>query len=186
MGPRTDARKVGMLAFLASEAAFFSTLVVAYTVYIGTSIVGPTPREVLSMPLVIGTTICLLASSYTVHRAGRVLRSGTGSFALWWSITAALGMAFVAGTAFEWYGLIADQGLTLGTNLFGSTYFTLVGFHAAHVTAGVVLLLAVLGLWRRGHLPGPEPVAVTLTSWYWHFVDGVWVVVFTVVYVIGR
>jgi cytochrome c oxidase subunit 3/cytochrome o ubiquinol oxidase subunit 3 len=183
---RIDPRKVGMLAFLTSEAAFFSTLVVGYIVYLGKSIVGPTPREVLSLPLVVATTVCLLTSSYTVHRAERALRTGTDGFARWWAATAALGAAFLAGTAYEWYELIATHGLTLGTNLFGTTYFTLVGFHAAHVTVGVIVLLSVLGLWRGGHLPGREPVAVTLTAWYWHFVDGVWVVVFTVVYVVGR
>jgi cytochrome c oxidase subunit 3/cytochrome o ubiquinol oxidase subunit 3 len=175
-----------MLAFLVSEAAFFSTLVVGYVVYLGKSIVGPTPQEVLSLPLVVGTTACLLASSFTIHRAERALRAGVGGFPVWWSATIALGVAFLAGTAFEWYSLIVAHGLTLGTNLFGTTFFTLVGFHAAHVTAGVVMLLTVLGLWRRGALPGQEPVAVTLTAWYWHFVDGVWVVVFTVVYLVGR
>jgi len=184
--PRPDPHKVGMLAFLASEAAFFSTLVVGYVVYLGKSITGPTPREVLSLPLVLATTACLLTSSYTVHRAERALRAGAGGFARWWAATAALGVAFLAGTAYEWYSLIAVHGLTLGTNLFGTTFFTMVGFHAAHVTVGVAMLLAVLGLWRRGHLPGREPVAVTLTAWYWHFVDCVWVVVFTVVYVVGR
>ncbi len=184
--PRSDPRKVGMIAFLASEAAFFSTLLVGYVVYLGKSIVGPTPREVLSLPLVVGTTACLLLSSYTVHRAEWALRAGVGGFARWWSATIALGVAFLAGTAYEWSELIVRHGLTLGTNLFGTTYYTLVGFHAAHVTAGVVMLLAVLGLWRRGHLPGREPVAVTLTAWYWHFVDGVWVVVFTIVYIVGR
>jgi len=184
--PRGDPRKIGMIAFLASEGAFFSTLLVGYVVYLGKSIVGPTPREVLSLPLVVGTTACLLASSYTVDRAVRALRTGTGGFARWWAATIALGVAFLAGTAYEWYGLIATHGLTLGTNLFGTTFFTLVGFHAAHVTAGVIMLLTVLRLWRRGHLPRREPVAVTLTAWYWHFVDGVWVVVFTVVYVVGR
>src|SRR5262245_2867909 len=126
-----------MLAFLASEAAFFSTLVVGYIVYLGKSIVGPTPREVLSLRLVIITTACLLFSSYTVHRAERALRAGAGGFARWWVATVALGVAFLAGTAYEWYRLIVNHGLTLGTNLFGTTFYTLVGFHAAHVTAGV-------------------------------------------------
>src|SRR5262245_55698909 len=166
--PRPDPRKVGMLAFLVSEAAFFSTLLVGYVAYLGKSITGPTPREVLSLRLVVVTTACLLFSSYTVHRAERALRSGAGGFVRWWAATIALGVAFLAGTAYEWSELIVRHGLTLGTNLFGTTYYTLVGFHAAHVTAGVVMLLAVLGLWRRGHLPGQEPVAVTLTAWYWH------------------
>src|SRR5262245_25165423 len=125
-----------MLAFLAAEAAFLSTLVVGYIVYLGQRIVGP-PRQVLSLRLVIATTVCLLVSSYTVHRAERALRAGAGGFARWWSATIALGVAFLAGTAYEWYSLIVTHGLTFGTNLFGTTFYTLVGFHAAHVTAGV-------------------------------------------------
>ena len=186
-GPRIDPRKAGMAAFLGSEAAFFGTLVMAYVIFLGKSTAGPTPGEALSLPLVIGTTSCLLASSLTVHRAGRAIRDGRGpAFSLWWLATIGLGVLFLAGTAFEWRELIVVHDLTIARNMFGTTYYTLVGFHAAHVTAGVVVLAAVLALWARGRLPGREPLAITLTTWYWHFVDGVWVVVFTVVYLVGR
>jgi cytochrome c oxidase subunit 3/cytochrome o ubiquinol oxidase subunit 3 len=147
---------------------------------------GPTPA-VLSLPLVIGTTICLLSSSGTIHMAERALRGGArAGFVAWWSATIALGVIFLAGTAFEWHGLITEHGLTISRNVFGSAYYTLVGFHALHVSAGVITMLVVLGQVVSGRLPISHPVAAEITAWYWHFVDGVWVVVFTVVYVLGR
>jgi cytochrome c oxidase subunit 3/cytochrome o ubiquinol oxidase subunit 3 len=139
------------------------------------------------LPLVIGTTICLLASSGTVHLAERALRGGArAGFVMWWSATIVLGVVFLAGTAFEWHGLIYREGLTISRNVFGSTYYTLVGFHALHVTAGVITLLIVLGLVLRGQVTPSHPVAAEMTSWYWHFVDAVGVVVVMVVYVVGR
>jgi cytochrome c oxidase subunit 3 len=181
----------GMIAFLLSEATFFSTLVMVYIVFIGADERpggrgGPTPQEVLSLGIVVGTTICLLSSSATIHFAERALRRGgeTG-FRLWWMATIALGIAFLAGTAYEWSDLIA-HGLTPQRNLFGTTYYTLVGFHSAHVTVGVIVMLIVLGLALRWQVSAGYPHSVELVSWYWHFVDGVWVVVFTVVYLVGR
>ncbi|HVS35470.1 MAG TPA: cytochrome c oxidase subunit 3, partial [Gemmataceae bacterium] len=128
-----------------------------------------------------------LSSSGTIHMAERSLHSGSRrGFFLWWSLTIALGVLFLLGTAFEWYTLITRDGLTISRNLFGTTYYTLVGFHALHVTGGVLLMLIVLGLTAKRQITGPRPAAVQLTAWYWHFVDGVWVVVFTVVYLVGR
>ncbi len=173
----------GMIAFLVSEVAFFSTLIVVYLAYLGADQSGPTPA-VLSLPLVIGTTICLLSSSATIHLAEKSLRLGSRSaFLMWWSATIGLGIAFLAGTAYEWHALIFDEGLTMSRNLFGTTYFTLVGFHALHVTVGVITMLIILGLALRHRMKG---AGVELASWYWHFVDGVWVAVFTVVYLVGR
>jgi cytochrome c oxidase subunit III len=180
----------GMIAFLISEAAFFSTLVMVYIVFIGADSRdggrgGPTP-EVLSLGLVVGTTICLLSSSATIHLAERALRQGgEAGFRLWWTITIVLGLLFLAGTAYEWRELIA-KGLTIQRNLFGTTYYTLVGFHGAHVTVGVIVMLIVLGLALCRQVTARTPHGVELVSWYWHFVDGVWVVVFTVVYLVGR
>jgi cytochrome c oxidase subunit 3/cytochrome o ubiquinol oxidase subunit 3 len=195
----------GVLSFLASEVAFFGTLITTYVSFLGRPLSGPTPA-VLSLRLAIGTTICLLSSSVTVHLAERALRGGSKSrFVALWSATIALGALFLAGTAYEWYGLIYEHGLTISRNVFGSTYYTLVGFHALHVTIGLAILLTVLGLVLRGQVtaghPVPaeqpvaseasiglrsEPLVAEMTSWYWHFVDGVWVVVFTVVYLVGR
>ncbi len=183
---RLSTYQAGMIAFLLSEVAFFSTLIVTYIIYLGKDATGPTPA-VLSLRLVIGTTICLLSSSGTIHMAERSLHGGSRSgFFRWWSATIALGVLFLLGTAYEWYGLITREGLTISRNLFGTTYYTLVGFHALHVTAGVVLMLTVLGLATKRQITGDRPVAVQLAAWYWHFVDGVWVVVFTVVYLVGR
>ena len=183
---RPSTYQVGMIAFLLSEVAFFGTLVVTYVIFLGKDSSGPTPA-VLSLPLVICTTICLLSSSGTIHMAERSLHAGSSrGFFLWWAVTIALGVLFLLGTAYEWYGLIAREGLTISRNLFGTTYYTLVGFHALHVTAGVVLMIIILSLAATRQITGSRPVAVQLTAWYWHFVDGVWVVVFLVVYLAGR
>ena len=177
----------GLLSFLVSEVAFFSTLIVAYLFYVGKDTVGPTPADVLRLPLVLCTTACLLASSATIHRAERKLeREDQGGFLRWWGATIVLGVLFLLGTAYEWYGLIYHQGLTIGRNLFGSTYYTLVGAHALHVTGGVTIMFIVLGLALRRQVTTANRAGVGLISWYWHFVDGVWVVVFTVVYLVGR
>jgi cytochrome c oxidase subunit 3/cytochrome o ubiquinol oxidase subunit 3 len=108
------------------------------------------------------------------------------AFLRWWSATILLGIIFLAGTAFEWRELIVDYGLTPSRNLFGTTYYTLVGFHALHVTAGVVVMLTVLGLTLSRLVTPMNRSGVELISWYWHFVDVVWVVVFSVVYLAGR
>jgi len=172
----------GILSFLVSEAALFSTLIVVYLSFLGADQSGPTPA-VLSLPLVIATTVCLLSSSVTVHLAERSLRFGSGSaFRRWWTATILLGIVFLAGTAYEWSTLIGE-GLTISRNVFGTTYYTLVGFHAFHVSVGVIVMLTVLGLALRSQA---RAAGVQLVSWYWHFVDGVWVVVFTVVYLVGR
>jgi cytochrome c oxidase subunit 3/cytochrome o ubiquinol oxidase subunit 3 len=177
----------GLLSFLLSEVALFGTLIVVYLFYLGKDVVGPTPRQALSLSLVVGTTICLLSSSVTSHLAEKTLgRGNQGGFLLWWTATIGLGVVFLLGTAYEWYGLIHHHGLTISRNLFGSTYYTLVGLHALHVTGGVTIMLIVLGLALRRQVTTANRAGVGLVSWYWHFVDGVWVVVFTVVYLVGR
>ncbi len=182
----------GVLAFLGSEVALFSTLIVAYLIFAGTDIRpggmgGPTPLKVLSLRLVIGTTICLLLSSGTVHLADRALRRGRdGVFLVLWLATIMLGIAFLLGTAYEWHDLIVRHHLTIGRNLFGTTFYTLVGFHALHVTAGVIVMLIVLRMALRKHLVGKSRDGVELVSWYWHYVDVVWIAVFTVVYLLPR
>jgi cytochrome c oxidase subunit III len=182
---RLSPGQYGILTFLCSEVAFFSTLIVGYVVFYGRDsqpggLGGPTPADVLSLPLALGTTSCLLASSLTVHLADRALRRNQGSvFRVLWGATIALGIAFLCGTAYEWSGLIGHHRLTISRNLFGTTFFTLVGFHALHVTVGVIVMLIVLALALRRQL---KTASVELVSWYWHFVDVVWIVVFTVVY----
>src|SRR6266478_731881 len=140
---------VAMYSLIAAEAAIFTIFVVAYIFYLDKRLTGPQPHEVLRVPVFL--TICLLSSSLTIHFAVRVLSRGKViSFALWWLLTIALGSVFLAGTAFEWRHLIYGEGLTIQTNLFGTTYYSLVGLHAFHVTAGLlgittVSLLSVTG-----------------------------------------
>ena len=177
----------GMLAFLGSEVAFFGTLIVTYLTYLGQDKVGPTPAKVLSLPLVIGTTICLLSSSATIHFADHALKHGRQAlFCLLWGLTISLGILFLIGTGYEWHELIYEHHLTLNRNLFGTTFYTLVGFHGLHVTAGVIVMLILLGLALRGSVTQKHRTGVELASWYWHFVDAVWIAVFIVVYVVGR
>jgi cytochrome c oxidase subunit 3/cytochrome o ubiquinol oxidase subunit 3 len=177
----------GVLSFLVSEVALFGTLIVTYLFYLGRDVVGPTPAEALTLRLVLGTTACLLSSSVTIHWAEKTLRRGDQRrFLQWWMATIALGVIFLVGTGFEWHDLIDRYHLTISRNLFGTTYYTLVGLHAIHVTGGVIIMLLVLGLAIRRQVTTANRAGVGMVSWYWHFVDGVWVVVFTVVYLIGR
>jgi cytochrome c oxidase subunit 3/cytochrome o ubiquinol oxidase subunit 3 len=174
-----------MYCLIAAEAAIFTIFVIAYIFYIGKSVIGPQPQDVLHAPIFF--TVCLLSSSLTINFALKLLRSGrVVSFGLWWLLTIALGAAFLAGTAREWRHLIYDQGLTIQTNLFGTTYYSLVGLHAFHVTIGLLALVTVwlFTLWGRVRQEHAERAEVL--SLYWHFVDAVWVVVFTVVYIVGR
>ena len=177
--------QVGMASLIFAESAIFTIFVVAYLFYVGKSLAGPTPRDVLETPIFY--TICLLSSSLTIHFAGKVLERGRrGAFLMLWLLTIALGALFLYGTAQEWHRLIYEHGLTISTNLFGTTYYSLVGLHAFHVTAGLIMLSVVLLFGLAGRV-GPEQSArVDVLSLYWHFVDAVWVVVFTVVYVVGR
>ncbi len=113
-------------------------------------------------------------------------RGNRSNFLIWWGLTIVLGAAFLACTGKEWHELICTDGLTISRNLFGSTYFTLVGFHALHVTVGLILLSTIFVLAWRGAISQQNSVGAEVISWYWHFVDGVWIVVFTLVYLIGR
>src|SRR5215468_3708360 len=177
--------KVGMACLIFAESAIFTIFVVAYLFYVGKSLAGPTPREVLETPIFF--TICLLSSSLTIHLAGKFLRRGERStFLTLWSFTILLGGLFLFGTGREWYRLIYEHGLTISTNLFGTTYYSLVGLHAFHVTAGLIMLTVVLIFGLAGRIGEDQFRRVDVLSMYWHFVDAVWVVVFTVVYVLGR
>jgi cytochrome c oxidase subunit 3 len=175
--------RVGMYCLIGAEAAIFTIFVVAYLFYVGKSLSGPTPKDVLHPPTFF--TICLLSSSLTVHLAVRELvRGKTEAFARWWLVTIALGAIFLFGTAREWRRLIFDEGLTISTNLFGTTYYSLVGLHAFHVTIGLVALTIVAVFGFFGYIGREQGERVTILSIYWHFVDAVWIVVFTVVYIV--
>jgi len=189
--PRIDEWKlpsrgtVGMACLIVAESAIFIIFVVAYVFYLGKSLTGPTPHDVLELPIV--STICLLSSSITVHLAVSALHHGKrGLCSLWLAATVLLGGIFLAGTAQEWYQLIYHDGLTIQTNLFGTTFYSLVGLHATHVVVGLLMLSLALIFSLRGQLAGKHTERLEVLSLYWHFVDAVWVVVFLVVYVFGR
>ena len=174
-----------MFALIAAETSIFVIFVVAYIFYIGKSVTRPMPGEALEVPIFF--TICLLSSSLTIHRAVKALRQADiRRFSRWWLATIALGATFLYGTAREWQRLIYEVGLTISTNLFGTTYYSLVGLHGFHVVVGLILLSAVMAFTWLGRVRHEHTYRVDVLSLYWHFVDAVWVVVFTVVYIIGR
>jgi cytochrome c oxidase subunit 3/cytochrome o ubiquinol oxidase subunit 3 len=178
-------RKVGVIGLILTESALFTIFVVAYLFYIGKSATGPYPNQVLDLPIF--ATICLLSSSLTIVLAERAFRQGnTGGFRLWWLVTIVLALVFLGSTALEWQKLIFRDHLTISTNLFGTTFYSLVGLHASHVIVGLILLVLVWILSLRGRVTQAHGEHVEMLSWYWHFVDGIWVIVFTVVYIIGR
>lgn len=174
--------RIGVLTFLCSEAVFFATLLIAYITYKGAAQHGPSPAESLNLPLAVLDSVFLLTSSITIGIAVRAWgRRNNAQFTMWMSLTIGLGVLFLCGTAFEWYQLIFHDGLTINRNLFGTTFFTLIGFHAAHVTIG----LCVMGLliWKARYAGMSESSeAPELVSWYWHLVDTVWIVIVAVVY----
>jgi cytochrome c oxidase subunit 3/cytochrome o ubiquinol oxidase subunit 3 len=177
--------KVAVAGLIIAESAIFTIFVVAYLFYLGKSVTGPTPTEVLETPIFY--TICLLSSSLTIHLAAKCVARGiTFAFLGLWLLTIALGGLFLYGTAQEWHRLIYEHGLTISTNLFGTTYYSLVGLHAFHVTAGLVMLVIVAVCGLIGRVGVKQSGDIEVLSMYWHFVDAVWVVVFTVVYVLGR
>jgi cytochrome c oxidase subunit 3 len=176
---------VAMFALIVAESAIFVIFVVAYLFYLDKSLTGPTPKQVLEAPIFY--SICLLSSSITIHLAVKALRAGNvGSFRAWWFGTIVLGATFLYGTAHEWHRLIYKDGLTISTNLFGTTYYSLVGLHGFHVIVGLICLSTVMAFALLGDVQQQHTYRVDVLSLYWHFVDVVWIVVFTVVYIIGR
>jgi cytochrome c oxidase subunit 3/cytochrome o ubiquinol oxidase subunit 3 len=176
---------VGMVCLIIAESAIFIIFVVAYIYYIGKSLSGPTPSQVLELPIF--GTICLLSSSITIHFAEAALRKDNRrGFTAWLGGTVLLGAIFLITTGREWYHLIHDEGLTIRTNLFGTTYYSLVGLHATHVVVGLIMLGLVLIFSIAGRVTEEHCRRVETIALYWHFVDAVWVVVFLTVYVFGR
>lgn len=180
-----DRGAVGIISLIITESALFLIFVIAYLFYIGKSITGPYPKDVLDLP--IWASICLFSSSGTIVMAEHALKHGKiGLFKIWWGLTLLLGLEFIHQTASEWHHLIYQENLRISTNLFGTTFYMLVGLHASHVIVGLVFLSIVFIATMRGFPAQTEIRRITFLSWYWHFVDAIWVVVFTVVYIIGR
>jgi cytochrome c oxidase subunit 3/cytochrome o ubiquinol oxidase subunit 3 len=176
---------VGMVCLIVAEAAIFMIFFVSYIFYLGKSLTGPYPAQVLELPIF--STICLLSSSFTVHFAVSSLRMGKfRNCTIGLAATVLLGSLFLLETAREWYHLIHDEGLTIRTNLFGTTFYSLVGLHATHVLGGLIMLSIALGISLGGRMKQAHSERLEVLSLYWHFVDAIWVAVFLVVYVIGR
>jgi cytochrome c oxidase subunit 3/cytochrome o ubiquinol oxidase subunit 3 len=176
--------RVGMLSLIIGESAIFTIFVVAYVYYIGRSTYGPTP-QILDIPVF--NTICLLSSSLTIILAEHAIKHGSlRAFASWWAFTILLGIEFIIGTAIEWRKLIFEDGLSIRTNLFGTTFYSLVGLHATHVIVGLIGLSLIMAFTFAGRVEQRHTERIQVFALYWHFVDAVWVVVFTVVYLVGR
>ena len=183
-GLGVDHRKLAMWVFLGSECFLFGTLIATYMAYKGRSVVGPHPHEILNLPITTLSTFDLLMSSLLMVLALAAVRRGERfQSRLWLAGTAFFGLIFLGFQAYEFTSFV-HEGLTLQTNLFGSTFFVLTGFHGGHVTLGVIWLLTLLGLDLRGRLGTPDAVKVEVAGLYWHFVDVVWIVIFTLVYLI--
>lgn len=180
-----DNRKVGMWAFLGSDCMFFGSLIGTYLAYKGKSISGPLPHEVFDIPLTSYSAALLLASSLTMVLALAALQQNrVKTAARWLFVTAMLGLHFVLNQVYEFTTFVLHHGLTLSTSLFGSSFFVLTGFHGAHVTGGVIWLLMLVTLAMRGKLDARDYTKVEIAGLYWHFVDIVWIAIFTVIYLI--
>ena len=179
-----DNRKLGMWAFLGSECLFFGSLISSYLLYRGRSIVGPYPEDVYDIPYTSVSSFVLLMSSLTMVLAlNAIQRSDHRKLRAWLLATALLGITFVGGQVFE-FTVFVREGLTIQRNLFGTSFFVLTGFHGAHVTMGILMLLTLFGQSLAGRLPTERALRVELVGLYWHFVDVVWIVIFTIVYLI--
>jgi cytochrome c oxidase subunit III len=177
--------RVGMCCLIAAESAIFIIFVVAYLYYAGRSLGGPTPSDVLHVPIF--DSMCLFSSSFTIVMAERAIARGElKRFGIWWFLTIALGTVFIAGTAGEWKRLIYQESLTISTNLFGTTFYSLVGLHAFHVIVGLTGLSIILAFTAFGCVQRKHAGRIGVFAMYWHFVDAVWAVVLPVVYIIGR
>ena len=177
-------RKLLMWAFIGSECMLFGSLIITYLVYRGRSIVGPYPEELLNIPFITVTTFVLLMSSLTMVLAlAAVQRNDMRQGKLWLLMTALLGLVFLSGQVYE-FSHFVHEGLGLTTNLFGASFFLLTGTHGAHVFVGVLWLMTLFVLAIRGKLTSANAETVEITGLYWHFVDVVWIVLFTIIYLL--
>jgi heme/copper-type cytochrome/quinol oxidase subunit 3 len=178
--------KLGMWLFLASDCLFFGAFIATYLLYRGRDIVGPGPKELFDIPFTSATSFILLMSSLTMVLAlAAVQRGDYRRFRVWIMATALFGATFIAGQIFE-FTQFTREGLNLDTSTFGSSFFVLTGLHGAHVTAGIVWLVSLWGLSMQGRVGQHQSEAVEVAGLYWHFVDVVWIVIFTVIYLIPK
>jgi len=173
-----------MWAFIGSECILFGSLIITYLVFRGRSVVGPYPEELLNIPFITVTTFTLLMSSLTMVLAlAAVQRNDMRQGKLWLLMTAMLGLVFLSGQIYE-FSHVVHEGLGLTTNLFGASFFLLTGTHGAHVLVGVIWLTTLFALALRGRLTSANAETVEITGLYWHFVDVVWIVLFTIIYLL--
>lgn len=176
--------KVGFWAFIGSECLFFASLISTYMVYKGRSVVGPFPEEILDIPLTSISTFVLLMSSLAMVLALDGIQKGSRKLTLVWLGTVILlGLTFLGFQVYE-FNHFVHEGLTLGTNVFGSSFYVLTGFHGAHVAGGVIWLSTLWILAARNKLGAGDSLKVEIAGLYWHFVDIVWIAIFTLVYLI--
>lgn len=181
-----DTRKIAFWTFIGSECLLFGTLIATYLSYEGKSVVGPTPQEILNIPLTSVSTFFLLMSSLAMVLGLAAVTRGDGvQSKIWLATTAGFGTIFLGFQAYEFTQFV-HEGLTISTNLFGSTFFVLTGTHGLHVLVGVIWLSTLLILSFRNQLGPEKAMIVEIAGLYWHFVDVVWIAIFTVVYLIQR
>ena len=179
-----DNRKLFMWMFLASECMFFGSFIATFLLYRGRSLEGPYPKDVYNIPYTSVSSFVLLMSSLTMVLAlSAIQRGDQRALRVWLLATGLLGCTFLGGQAFEFTDFV-HKGLTLHQNLFGTTFFVLTGFHGAHVSVGVLMLFSLAALSFRGRLPQSSSINVELIGLYWHFVDVVWIVIFTLLYLV--
>ncbi|MFN2595570.1 MAG: heme-copper oxidase subunit III [Actinomycetota bacterium] len=179
-----DNAKLAIWGFLGSECLFFGSMITTYLLYRNRVVAGPTPHQIYNIPYTSVSSFVLLMSSLTMVLAlAAIQRSDHRGFRVWILATAFLGMVFIGGQVFEFTSFV-DSGLKLSTSTFGSAFFMLTGFHGAHVTAGILMLMSQFSMDVAGKLGTDGARKVELIGLYWHFVDIVWIVIFTVVYLI--
>ncbi len=179
-----DNRKLGFWTFIGSETLFFGSLISTYMVYKGAAVAGPLPHEVLDIPVTSVSTFVLLTSSLAMVLALNAVQRGSRAGALIWILATAIGgLIFLGFQAYE-FTTFVHEGLTIQVSVFGSTFFVLTGFHGAHVTVGVIWLLTLWILTLRGKIGQADALTVEMAGLYWHFVDVVWIVIFTLIYLI--
>ncbi len=176
--------KLGMWAFLASECLLFGALISTFLLFGGREVQGLKPQDVYDIPFTSVSSFVLLMSSLTMVLALAAIQRGDHSkLRVWLMATALLGMTFISGQVYE-FTVFVKEGLSIKTNVVASSFFTLTGFHGVHVTGGILMLLSLFGMSLDGRLPTEKAEAVELVGLYWHFVDVVWIVIFTIVYLI--
>jgi cytochrome c oxidase subunit 3/cytochrome o ubiquinol oxidase subunit 3 len=180
----TTNTKLAMWVFLSSECLFFGAFIATYLLYRGRSTSGPTPKDVYNIPFTSVTSFILLMSSLTMVLALAAIQRGDHRrFRVWIAATALFGLTFIGGQIYE-FTEFYREGLSLSTNVFGSSFYVLTGLHGAHVTAGIIWLLSLWGLSMQGKMAVQDSEKVEVAGLYWHFVDVVWIVIFTVIYLI--